>query len=154
GGYWYDLGSPGLRLQPLRHCDDPLRQGLLLQWLLDILETNRVTVNAASQMYVRGSLQQLAKRPAVQRTWDEFLRVLAEKPQGYLDEVHNHRVRVDALGVGHEDRHLRDLEQLKAEVRWTFARYAEIFGSADETLVAHPVQTFELRSLLTQAQLL
>jgi len=154
GGYWYDLGSPGLQLQPLRHIDDPLRQDLLLQWLLDILDANHVTVNAYSQMYVRGSLQQLALRPAAQRTWEEFLRILAEKPAGYLHEVHNHRVRVDAQGIGHEDVHLRALEQLKAEVRWTFQRYADIFGAAEDTLPAHPVQTFELRSLLTQTQLL
>jgi type IV secretion system protein VirB4 len=154
GGSWYDLGSPGLRLQPLRHCDDPLRQGLLLQWLLDILELHHVTVNAYSQMFVRGALQKLALRPPAQRTWDEFLRILAEKPPGSLHEVHNHRVRVDAQGIGHEDVHLRALDQLKAEVRWTFQRYSELFGSADDPLSAHPVQTFELRALLTQSHLL
>jgi hypothetical protein len=125
-----------------------------VQWLLDILELHHVTVNAYSQMYVTGGLKELAKRPANQRTWGEFLQILAEKPKGSLHEVHNHRVRVDALGIGHEDVHLRALEQLKAEVRWTLQRYRDIFGSAEDTLAAHPVQTFELRSLLNQSHLL
>jgi len=111
-------------------------------------------VHAYSQMFVRGAVQKLALRPPAQRTWDEFLRILAEKPPGSLHEVHNHRVRVDAQGIGHEDVHLRALDQLKAEVRWTFQRYSEMFGSADDPLRAHPVQTFELRSLLTQSHLL
>ncbi len=38
GGSWYDLGSPTLRFQPLRHVDDPLRLGLAMQWLLDLLD--------------------------------------------------------------------------------------------------------------------
>src|SRR5712692_9699154 len=38
GGHWHDLGSPTLRLQPLRQCADPQRYGLILQWLLDLLE--------------------------------------------------------------------------------------------------------------------
>ena len=154
GGSWYDLGSPSLRLQPLRHCDAPLRKALLLQWLMDMLDLHHVTVNAYSQMYVSSALNKLALRPPEKRTWEEFLRILADKPPGYLHEVHNQRIRVDALGIGHEDVHLRALEQLKAEVRWTFQRYSEIFGSAEETLNAHPVQTFELRSLLSQSQLL
>ena len=30
GGSWHDLGSPGLRFQPLRYVDDPLRRGMAL----------------------------------------------------------------------------------------------------------------------------
>ena len=37
GGTWHDLGSPTLRFQPLRHVDDPLRRGIALQWLLDLV---------------------------------------------------------------------------------------------------------------------
>jgi type IV secretion system protein TrbE len=154
GGYWHDLGDPRLRLQPLRTVDDPLRQAVLLQWLLDLLEMQKVTVNAYAQMYVSGGLKQLAQRRASTRTWEEFLRILAAKPEGYLHEVHNHRIRVDALGVGHEDVHLRQLDQLKAEVRWALQRYATVFGGDTDTLPAHPVQTFELRSLTKQSQLL
>src|SRR5215510_919133 len=86
GGSWYDLGSPNLRLQPLRHCEDPLRFELLVQWLLDILEHHKVTVNAYSQMYVTGCLKKLALRPPARRTWEEFLRILADKQPGYLHE--------------------------------------------------------------------
>jgi type IV secretory pathway VirB4 component len=154
GGYWYDLGSPTLRLQPLRTVNDPLRQELLLGWLLDILTLEQVAVNAYTQMYVRSALTLLAQRPANARTWEEFLRLLTAKPEGYLHEVHNHRIRVDVLGVGHEDVHLRQLDQLKAEVRWTFGRYATVFGGDSDTLPAHPVQTFELRSLTQQSHLL
>jgi type IV secretion system protein VirB4 len=34
GGAWYDLGSPTLRLQPLRDIDDPQRFSLRLAWLV------------------------------------------------------------------------------------------------------------------------
>jgi type IV secretion system protein VirB4 len=154
GGYWYDLGSPTLRLQPLRTVDDPLRQELLLQWLLDLLELQKVTINAYTQMYVRGGLKKLAQRPASARTWEAFLNILVSKPEGYLHEVHNHRIRVDALGVGHEDTHLRNLDQIKAEVVWALRRYEQVFGGDTDTLPAHPVQTFELRSLTKQSLLL
>jgi type IV secretion system protein VirB4 len=154
GGYWYDLGSPSLRLQPLRTVDDPLRQELLGQWLLDLLEMQGVTVNAYTQMYVSGGLKKLALRPASGRTWDEYLRIMTEKPEGYLHEVHNHRIRTDALGIGHEDVHLRQLDQLKAEVVWALKRYAGVFGGDTDTLPAHPVQTFELRNLTNQRHLL
>jgi hypothetical protein len=105
-------------------------------------------------MYVSGGLKKLAQRPASVRTWEEFLRILSAKPEGYLHEVHNHRIRVDALGVGHEDVHLRQLDQLKAEVVWALKRYATVFGGDTDTLPAHPVQTFELRSLTKQSNLL
>jgi hypothetical protein len=35
GGTWHDLGSRTLRFQPLRHVDDLVRRGIILQWLLD-----------------------------------------------------------------------------------------------------------------------
>src|SRR5262245_52130989 len=141
GGYWYDLGSPTLRLQPLRTVDEPLRQELLLQWLLDLLELQKVPINAYMQMYVRGGLQKLATRPAAARTWGNFLNILVTKPEGYVHEVHNHRIRVDALGVGHEDVHLRNLDQMKAEAVWALRRTGQVLGGEPDTWPRHPVQT-------------
>ena len=39
-------GSPTARFQPLRHIDDPLRRGIAIQWLLDLMEEYHVPVTA------------------------------------------------------------------------------------------------------------
>jgi type IV secretion system protein VirB4 len=152
GGHWYDLGSPSLRLQPLRSCADPLKRGLLLQWLLEVCAAQGATINAYTQRYLRGALEALAKHKPQERTWDAFLRLLAAKPEGYLHEIHNHRIRTDVQGVGHEDIHLRLLEQHKAEIRWALQDFRDIFGADEDTLPVHPVQTFELRDLMGQSK--
>jgi type IV secretory pathway VirB4 component len=154
GGRWYDLGSPRLRIQPLRHVDDARRRALLLQWLLDICEAHNVPLSAYVQMYLRGALEALATRLPARRTWDEFLRILTDKPKGYVHEVHNHRIRTDVQGVGHEDIHLRQLDQVKFEVQTALGEYATIFGGTEDTFAAHPVQTFELRDVTSQKAVL
>jgi type IV secretion system protein VirB4 len=52
GGSWYDLGSPTARFQPLRHVDDPLRRGIAIQWLLDLMEEYHVRVTAPVQAHL------------------------------------------------------------------------------------------------------
>ena len=73
GGYWYDLGSPTLRLQPLRHVDDPRRFGLLLNWLVDLCEEAGQTNILLAQQYLTGGLQKLARRSPQERTFSGAL---------------------------------------------------------------------------------
>src|SRR5262249_31013039 len=69
-------------------------------------------------------------------------------------------VKVDGSGVAHLDTTLAELDKVQMEVRWVLKRFAEggdyqgIFDGSEETLAANPVQTFELRSLIGQKQLL
>src|SRR5262249_35737543 len=62
GGSWYDLGSPDLRLQPLRHVDEPVRRGIALQWLLDLMEEYGIKTTAAAQAYLRSHVAKRAQK--------------------------------------------------------------------------------------------
>jgi type IV secretion system protein VirB4 len=160
GGYWYDLGSPTLRLQPLRHIDDPERFGLLLNWLIDLCEAAGQHNLLLAQQYLASGLEKLARRPVAERTFSGLLRVFAEPPPGQTSAFNRNRVKVDGSGVAHLDTTLSELDKVQMEVRWVlkrFAAYGEyrgIFDGTEDTLVAHPVQTFELRSLIGQKHLL
>ena len=159
GGYWYDLGSPTLRLQPLRHVDDPRRFGLLLNWVVDLCEEAGLTNLLLAQQYLAGGLQKLARRPAQERTLSGLLRVFAEPPPGQQSAFSRNRVKVDGSGVAHLDTTLSELDKVQQEVRWVLKRFAEggeyhgIFDGTEDPLTAHPVQTFELRDLVTQTRL-
>ena len=158
GGHWHDLGSPTLRLQPLRQCADPQRYGLILQWLLDLLEDYEVPRVGEVQAYVGSTLTKLAKRPPAQRTLSTLLTIMAEQSRG--TELHAKTGRIDAQGIAHPDMELKRLVTLHTSVRTALKRftvdgdYGGVFDADADDLVDHPVQTFELRSLLQRPRLL
>ncbi len=158
GGHWHDLGSPTLRLQPLRQCDDPQRYGLILQWLLDLLDDYEVPRVGEVQAYVGSTLMKLAKLPASRRTLSTLLTIMAEQSRG--TELHAKAGRIDAQGISHPDQDLKRLVTLHTSVRTALKRftregdYGGVFDADTDDLVDHPVQTFELRSLLQRPRLL
>src|SRR5262249_59251857 len=107
GGHWHDLGSPTLHLQPLRQCDDAQRYGLILQWLLDLLDDYAVPRVGEVQAYVGSTLTKLAKLPPSQRTLRTLLTLMAEQSRG--TELHAKSGRIDAQGESHPD---QDLDRL------------------------------------------
>ncbi len=158
GGHWHDLGSPTLRLQPLRHCDDPQRYGLILQWVLDLLEDYEVPRVGEVQAYVGSTLTKLAKLPTSQRTLSTLLTLMAEQSRG--TELHAKAGRIDAQGISHPDMELKRLVTLHTSVRTALKRfsvdgdYGGVFDADTDDLSDHPLQTFELRSLLQRPRLL
>src|SRR2546428_14033301 len=141
GGHWHDLGSPTLRLQPLRQCDDPQRYGLILQWVLDLLEDYEVPRVGEAQAYVGSTLTKLAKLPPARRTLSTLLTLMAEQSRG--TELHAKAGRIDAQGVAHPDLDLKRLVTLHTAVRTGLKRftrageYACIFDAGDETPSGH-----------------
>lgn len=162
GGQWHDLGSPSLRLQPLRHCDDPRRFSLLLSWLVDLCEEAGIHNVLLAQRYLGSGLTKLAKRPANKRTFSELLHIFAEPPPGQQSAFNRNRVKVDGSGVAHLDSTLNELDTVQQHVRWVLQRFADgdgaeyhgIFDGTEDVLAAHPVQTFELRDLVSNTRLL
>src|SRR6266568_3582344 len=158
GGQWHDLGSPTLRLQPLREIADPQRYGLILQWVLDLLEDYEVPRVGEVQAYVGSTLTKLAKLPTSQRTLSTLLTLMAEQSRG--TELHAKAGRIDAQGISHPDQDLKRLVTLQTSVRSVLKRFAVegdyggVFDADTDDLSDHPVQTFELRSLLQRPRLL
>src|SRR5712691_8957575 len=158
GGTWHDLGSPTWRFQPLRQCDDPQRYGLILQWLLDLLDDYEVPRVGEVQAYVGSTLMKLAKLPASRRTLSTLLTIMAEQSRG--TELHAKAGRIDAQGISHPDMELKRLVTLHTAVRTALKRFAVegdyggVFDADTDDLSDHPVQTFELRSLLQRPRLL
>jgi type IV secretory pathway VirB4 component len=158
GGTWYDLGSPSLRFQPLRHVDDPVRKGVAVQWVLDLLDDYGVPQLAAAQMYVGSNLDRLARLPANQRTISRLITIMADHARE--TELKAKAGRIDAQGVSHPDVELRALVVLQTNIRMTLQRFTDkgefggVFDGTEDAFDANPVQTFELRSLLQRPRLL
>jgi type IV secretory pathway VirB4 component len=158
GGTWHDLGSPTLRFQPLRHVDDPLRRGLIVQWLLDLLEEYHVATGAHAQAYLGSNLLKLAQLPPERRTLSRLVTLMAE---GSRDtELKANAGRIDAQGISHPDMDLRALVVLQTEIRTVLARFTDkgeyggIFDATEDAFDDSPIQTFELRALLQRPRLL
>src|SRR5439155_2117709 len=158
GGQWHDLGSPQLRLAPFTQIDDPHRRGLVLQWLLDLLDEYQVPRTGEVQAYVGSTLLKLAQVPPAQWTMSTLLTIMAEQSRG--TELHAKAGRIDAQGIAHPDLDLKRLVTLHTAVRTVLKRftrdgeYEGLFDAAQDTLEDHPVQTFELRALLQRPRLL
>ena len=110
------------------------------------------------QAYVSTTLTKLAKLPASQRTLSTLLTLMAEQSRG--TELHAKAGRIDAQGISHPDMELKRLVTLHTAVRTALKRFTHdgdydgVFDADVDDLVDHPVQTFELRSLLQRPRLL
>src|SRR5919201_1407568 len=158
GGTWHDLGSPMLRFQPLRHVDDELRRGLIVQWLLDLLDEYRVPTTPHAQAYLGSNVLKLAKLPPEHRTLSRLVTLMAE---GSRDtELKANAGRIDAQGISHPDMDLRALVVLQTEIRTVLKRFSDggeyggIFDATEDAFDQNPIQTFELRALLQRPRLL
>jgi type IV secretion system protein VirB4 len=158
GGSWYDLGSPTARFQPLRHIDDPLRRGIAIQWLLDLMEEYHVPVTATVQAHIGTHVLKLARYPAPERTLSRLITLMADGTRE--TELKAKAGRIDAQGISHPDQDLRALVREWQEVRWVLQRFADggeydgLFDGTEDDFDANPVQTFELRDLLQRPRLL
>lgn len=158
GGSWYDLGSATARFQPLRHMDDPLRRGIAMQWLLDLMEEYHVRVTAPVQAHLGANVLKLAKYPAAERTLSRLVTLMADGARE--TEMKAKAGRIDAQGISHPDMELRDLVHQWQEVRWVLQRftasgeYDGLFDGTAEDFDTNPVQTFELHDLLQRPRLL
>jgi type IV secretion system protein VirB4 len=158
GGTWHDLGSPTWRFQPLRHVDEPLRRGIILQWLLDLMEEYRVPLTPAVQAYLGSTLHKLAAFRPHDRTMSRLVTLMADQSRG--TELKANAGRVDAHGISHPDMDLKALVVLHTEMRTVLKRftaegeYGGIFDATEDAFDANPIQTFELRSLLQRPRLL
>ena len=158
GGSWFDLGSPTARFQPLRHIDDPLRRGIAIQWLLDLMEEYHVSVTATVQAHLGGNILKLLRYPPQERTVSQLLTLMADGARE--TELKAKAGRIDAQGISHPDTDLRALVKEWQEVRWVLQRFADggeydgLFDGTEDDFDANPVQTFELRDLLQRPRLL
>ena len=158
GGSWHDLGSDTVHFQPLRHVDDPVRRGIALQWLCDLMEEYHVRVTAPVQRYLGQQLVTLGELPAPQRTLTRYLQLLTDASR--KTEERAVKGTVDAQGIAHHDPRLVALVGQWEEVRrglYPFARGGEfdgLFDGTEEDFDDNPVQTFELRDLLQRPRLL
>jgi len=158
GGSWYDLGSTVLRFQPLRYVDNLQRFGLILQWLLDLLEEFRVPLTAPVSAYLGSHLRKLAKLHPAQRTFSTLITLMAE---GSRDtELKANAGRTDAQGIAHHDVDLKALVVLQTTIRTVLKRFTDggeyggIFDGTEDAFDANPVQTFEMRGLVQQPHLM
>jgi type IV secretory pathway VirB4 component len=158
GGTWHDLGSPTLRFQPLRHVDNPVRRGMILQWLLDLLEDYQVPATADVSAYLGSTMTKLAHLPAPQRTLSRLVTLMADQSRG--TELKANAGRVDAQGISHPDMDLKALVVLQTTIRTVLKRFTNggeydgIFDATEDAFDDNPIQTFELRALLQRPRLL
>jgi type IV secretion system protein VirB4 len=138
--------------------DDPARRGLIVQWLLDLLDEYRVPITADVQAYVGSTLMKLAQRPPRERTLSTLISLMADQSRG--TELKANAGRVDAQGISHPDMDLKALVVTQTTIRTVLKRftadgeYGGIFDGTDDALDTNPIQTFELRSLLQRPRLL
>jgi type IV secretory pathway VirB4 component len=157
GGTWHDLGSPTLRFQPLRHVEDPVRRGIALQWLLDLCAEFGIPLSAGTHGFLSSNLTKLAAFPPAERTVSRLLVLMADHTRHV--EMQANSGRIDAQGISHPDMDLKALAVLQLSIRQTLHQFAEggeyggIFDGTEDVLGSHPVQTFELRSLLQRPRL-
>lgn len=158
GGRWHDLGSPTLRLQPFRHVGVASWRGVLLQWLLDLMDEYQIPATADVQAYLAANMLKLAAFPAQDRTMTQLVTLMADHSRG--TELKAKAGRIDAQGISHPDMDLKALVVRQTAIRTVLKRftvggdYEGILDGTDDPLDGHPVQTFELRSLLQRPRLL
>jgi type IV secretion system protein VirB4 len=157
GGGWHDLAAA--QYQPLRHCDDPLRLPLILQWLSDLMRHNGVQDRLLADRYLASGVARLAKRPVTERTFSGLLRVFAEPPPGQYSAFNRNRVKMDGAGVAHLDTTLTEFDRVQMQVRYVLESYTQgkrhqgIFDGCGEDFDDHPVQTFEMKMLTRRGDL-
>ena len=102
-------------------------------------------------------LTRLAALPPGERTLSRFLASMAHHTRHV--EMRASSGRIDAQGISHPDMDLKALAVLQLSIRQTLHQFAlggedhGLFDGNSDVLGQHPVQTFELRSLLQRPRL-
>jgi type IV secretion system protein VirB4 len=138
--------------------DDPLRRGLAIQWLLDLMEDYGVAPDARVQAHLGSNVAALATLPPDQRTLSRLATLMADgsRETGLRAKAG----RIDAQGIAHPDMDLRALVVLWQEIRTVLLRFTEegeyggLFDGTADVFDASPIQTFELRALMQRPRLL
>jgi type IV secretory pathway VirB4 component len=129
-----------------------------LQWLLDLVAECGIALSAGTHSFLSANLTQLAKLPPHERTLSRLLGSMADHTRDIGIKAQSGRI--DAQGISHVDMDLKALEVLQIQLRQTLHQFAEggeyggILDGTEDVLGAHPVQTFELRSLLQRPRLI
>ena len=150
GGKLARSGEPDAALPTAAHVDDPLRRGIALQWLLDLVAEFGVPLTAGTHAFLSAGLTKLAARPPDERTLSRLLVGMADHTRQV--EMSANSGRIDAQGISHPDMDLKALAVLQLSIRQTLHQFAlggeydGIFDGNVDVLGQHPVQTFELRS--------
>jgi type IV secretion system protein VirB4 len=158
GGQWYDLGATGTRLQPFRRIDDEAYRHRILEWLLELLEDFGLPRDARTVSYVGSNLRKLAKYPPAQRTMSQLITLMAEGSRE--SELRAKAGRIDAQGISHPDPDLKALVVLATNIRMVLKQFTDegefggIFDGTEDLLQAQPVETFELRTLLSRPRMM
>jgi type IV secretory pathway VirB4 component len=116
-----------------------------------------IPLSAPTQSFLSAHLDNLARLRPEERTLSRLLVFMAEHTRDI--GMRAKTGHIDAQGISHRDTDLKALEVLQIHIRQTLHQFAEggeyggIFDGTEDVLGAHPVQTFELRSLLQRPRL-
>lgn len=77
GGIFYDLGSKGLKFQPLAKCDDEIERLWCQEWLEEILTLNEgIKLKPLEKTYISEALKSVGKLPVQLRTMSSFVNTI------------------------------------------------------------------------------
>ena len=158
GGKWHDLGAVGQRYAPFQGIDDPLRLALVQEWLLDLLLDYGITRDAYVVSHIGKGLATLATYSAAERTMTTLLHILVAQGQASTQKARTGSR--DIHGISHPDPTLMQLVNQRHAIHTTLEQftmrgtYNGLFDAATDDLTTHPVQTFEMRSLLNRSSIL
>lgn len=158
GGYWHDLGAVGARYAPFQGIDDETHRALVLEWVLDLLRDYGQVQNAIMVAHVGKGLEKLAAQPPLKRTMTTLLHILIEQSErATITAQTGHR---DAAGFANPNAALMAFVAQRYELHKTLemftdsGQYQGLFDAATDDLTSHPVQTFEMRTLLNRSSIL
>jgi type IV secretion system protein TrbE len=111
-----------------------------------------VPLTADIQGYLSSTLTTLARLRPAGRTLSALVTIMAE--QSRATEMRARAGRTDGQGISHPDQDLRALVARHQQVRAVLKRfthdgdYGWLFDGSEERIQTHPIQTFELRTLM------
>ncbi|HSX80462.1 MAG TPA: hypothetical protein VLQ80_18065, partial [Candidatus Saccharimonadia bacterium] len=158
GGRWHDLGAVGTRYAPFQGIADPARRVSVLEWLLALVRDYGQAQNAIMVAHLGKGLDTLAAQPADKRTMTTLLHILIE--QGEKATITAQTGHRGADGFANPNAALMVFVAQRYELHKTLemfterGQYAGLFDAPTDDLTNHPVQTFEMRTLLDRSSIL
>ena len=158
GGEWHELGAVGAQYAPFQGIEDATHRALVLEWLLDLLSDYGQATNAIMVSHVGKGLDKLAEQPASRRRMTTLLHILIE--QGEKATITAQTGHRDAEGFANPNAALMAFVAQRYELHKTLemfttrGQYQGLFDAATDALTQHPIQTFEMRTLLNRSSIL
>lgn len=82
GGIFYDLGSKGLKFQPLGKCDDEIERLWCQEWIEEVLTLNEgIKLTPLQKTYISEALKSVGTMPKSLRTMSSFVNIIAGMDQ-------------------------------------------------------------------------